>query len=563
MASKRAGCLFRCGQGMKLLHWRCYVLEGHGELDMGAVLAAVMGLPRMPRANAHKTDVMMYTKHRLSERHVMPCHISPEPHLHLAQVHEYGQTNSPRRPILLHDLPTFTERWDSSPFETRVARRSLCTGSGQLSPLAVDYWDAYLKVWHPAETHSLIAGPDDRQGFDKFSPLLKATELYPCPPRGNVEEKRSPADIDPASPAARILLSLLWRRTPALDKQSYLHVMSCMSPEPRHSDSSSVTVTEICIAEGAMAEQADYMPIYDVVITKHLLRGGSHVSLSTIRASRHPRAVRLYSVCSLSMALPRQKRDGIRFSCTTATHTPGVQRVRLKRRVQKGPAAVASFTVRSRQLHRQRLAQESKADARGHVNHDCSRIIVLAQSPRMHEAVMILLPQLRAPSARGAQLHDFSALERTGPWRKLDPVPRGWISTETRLTILRVLSLSLSLSLFPTPSNPCAHGCLTMHNAGITVDAQQRAASLPFPPLGRSEVALSDESGLGRPLTQRDRCKDPRSHGRDHLTMGPGPKVESCHARRAADLVKPYAPQRLGRADKIYAVICITSAALG
>ena len=45
------------------------------------------------------------------------------------------------------------------------------------------------KVWHPAETHSLIAGPDDRQGFDKFSPLLKATELYPCPPRGNVEEK--------------------------------------------------------------------------------------------------------------------------------------------------------------------------------------------------------------------------------------------------------------------------------------------------------------------------------------------------------------------------------------
>lgn len=27
---------------------------------MGAVLAAVMGLPRMPRANAHKTDVMMY-----------------------------------------------------------------------------------------------------------------------------------------------------------------------------------------------------------------------------------------------------------------------------------------------------------------------------------------------------------------------------------------------------------------------------------------------------------------------------------------------------------------------
>jgi hypothetical protein len=234
-----------------------------------------------------------------------------------------------------------------------------------------------------------------------------------------------------------------------------------------------------------------------------------------------------------------------------------LRRVRLKRRVQKGPAAVASFTVRSRQLHRQRLAQESKADARGHVNHDCSRIIVLAQSPRMHEAVMILLPQLRAPSARGAQLHDFSALERTGPWRKLDPVPRGWISTETRLTILRVLSLSLSLSLFPTPSNPCAHGCLTMHNAGITVDAQQRAASLPFPPLGRSEVALSDESGLGRPLTQRDRCKDPRSHGRDHLTMGPGPKVESCHARRAADLVKPYAPQRLGRADKIYAVICM------
>ena len=41
-------------------------------------------------------------------------------------------------------------------------------------------------------------------------------------------------------------------------------------------------MTEICIAEGAMAEQADYMPIYDVVITKHLLRGGSHVSLSTM-----------------------------------------------------------------------------------------------------------------------------------------------------------------------------------------------------------------------------------------------------------------------------------------
>ncbi|KAL7817362.1 hypothetical protein V8C26DRAFT_398837 [Trichoderma gracile] len=69
----------------------------------------------------------------------------------------------------------------------------------------------------------------------------------------------------------------------------------------------------------------------------------------------------------------------------------------------------------------------------------------------------------------------------------LDPVPREWISTETRLTILRAL-------LSPRPmctwmAQPCTmRASQSTHNSALSL--------CPFPPsLCRFKVALYDGSG--------------------------------------------------------------------